>query len=62
MDTSKCIFCTKKFESIEQHHYEDENYYVITDINQASSVKLLLVITQKHYDNSLKVDDPNILI
>lgn len=35
---------------------------MITDINQASSVKHLLVITKKHYDNSLKVDDPNILI
>lgn len=35
---------------------------MITDINQASSVKHLLVITKKHYDNSLKVEDPNILI
>ena len=51
----ECIFCNKKFSNKEPIHYEDEKYFVITDINQASSVKHILVITKTHIKNALHV-------
>lgn len=38
-------------------HYEDEKYFVITDINQAASVKHLLVVTKEHIENALRVKE-----
>ena len=62
IDQSQCIFCNKTFSNVEPIHYEDEKYFVITDINQASSVKHLLLITKEHINNALEVEDENMLI
>lgn len=34
---------------------------MITDINQATSVKHLLVVSKEHIENALKVKDPSII-
>ena len=61
IDKQNCIFCNFDFKNEEPIHYEDEKYYVITDIQQASAQKHLLVITKEHINNALEVKDTNTL-
>lgn len=58
VDRVNCIFCRIAKNPQETIHYEDEKYFVITDINKASAVEHLLVITKEHIDNALTVEDP----
>ena len=48
-----CIFCMLGADSGD-HIYDDENCYVILDINPVSKGHML-VITKKHYENMLEV-------
>jgi diadenosine tetraphosphate (Ap4A) HIT family hydrolase len=61
VDLENCIFCKFPQKKEEPFHFEDEKYYVITDIQKASAQEHLLVITKQHIDNALQVEDPEII-
>ena len=48
-----CIFCRLSADS-KDHLYDDENCYVVLDINPVTRGHML-VITKKHYENMLDV-------
>ena len=58
VDRETCIFCKYIPEPGSSFLYEDDKYFVIKDINQASSLEHLLVITKEHIDNALEVKNP----